>query len=133
MNLDDLIIVARTIWGEARGETEQGRLAVAWVIKNRVERGGWWGTTARAVCLHPWQFSCWNENDPNRAKLEALPTDDPLFQECLWAALSAFLEKEPDPTDGSCHYKVIGAPASWAAGKVPVCTIGRHQFFNDVE
>lgn len=35
--------VAATIWGEARGESYEGKLAVGCVIRNRVESPGWWG------------------------------------------------------------------------------------------
>ena len=73
---NDLTIMAKTIWGEARGESQQGQEAVAWVIRNRAQRGGWWGNSIREVCLKDQQFSCWNNNDQNRAKMDALSSDD---------------------------------------------------------
>ncbi|HSO43463.1 MAG TPA: cell wall hydrolase, partial [Rhodospirillales bacterium] len=51
--------LAATIWGEARGESEEGKLAVASVIANRATRPGWWGRDIRSVCLATAQFSCW--------------------------------------------------------------------------
>lgn len=39
-------ILARTLWGEARGEGTAGQIAVAWTIRNRVFDGkekSWWG------------------------------------------------------------------------------------------
>lgn len=57
--------LTKTIWGEARGEGREGMIAVAWVILNRASIGGWWGNSIETVCLKPWQFSCWNANDPN--------------------------------------------------------------------
>lgn len=71
----DTDILARTIYGEARGESISGQEAIASVILNRVafaKRRGryWWGNTIAGVCLAPWQFSCWNENDPNRKIIE---------------------------------------------------------------
>ena len=33
----DRDILARTLWGEARGEELIGQIAVAWTIRNRVE------------------------------------------------------------------------------------------------
>jgi len=60
--------MARTLWGEARGESEEGQVAVGHVIKNRVEKKTWYGKTIKDVCLKKWQFSCWNENDPNRIR-----------------------------------------------------------------
>ena len=75
----DLMIMAKTIWGEARGESHNGQVAVAWVIRNRAERGGWWGNTIREVCLKDQQFSCWNHNDCNRAQIDSLSPNDPLL------------------------------------------------------
>ena len=67
--------LARTIYGEARGEPIRGKEAVAAVVLNRVgramERGGWWwGSSVAEVCRRPWQFSCWNADDANRTKIE---------------------------------------------------------------
>ena len=75
MNDEDVDALARTVFGEARGECLSGQEAVASVILNRVafsgRRGGyWWGNTVYEVCHKPWQFSCWNQNDPNRRLLE---------------------------------------------------------------
>jgi spore germination cell wall hydrolase CwlJ-like protein len=42
----DRDILARTLWGEARGEGTAGQIAVAWTIHNRVFDGktnSWWG------------------------------------------------------------------------------------------
>lgn len=35
MTEKEKFVVAQTVWGEARGESEKGRIAVAWVIKTR--------------------------------------------------------------------------------------------------
>ena len=61
-------VVARTLWGEARGEGVAGQIAVAWVIRNRVHDANprsWWGEGYIGVCHKSWQFSCWNPGDPN--------------------------------------------------------------------
>jgi len=86
--------LARTLWGEARGEPVRGIEAVAAVVVNRVRlaqrRGGmWWGSDIVAVCRKPWQFSCWNADDPNRAKLLAVTAADPVFATCLRVARRA--------------------------------------------
>ena len=73
---NEIDILARTIWGEARGEGSQGMQAVANVIQNRVKQGGWWGATFAEVCKKKSQFSCWNEGDPNHAKLLAVTMTD---------------------------------------------------------
>ena len=64
----DRDILARTLWGEARGEGPAGQVAVAWTIRNRVFDGktnSWWGEGYAGVCQKPYQFSCRNKNDPN--------------------------------------------------------------------
>ncbi|AZD06253.1 Cell wall hydrolase [Pseudomonas chlororaphis] len=64
----DRDLLARTLWGEARGEGLAGQIAVAWTIRNRVNDGkakSWWGEGYAGVCQAPYQFSCWNKNDPN--------------------------------------------------------------------
>lgn len=123
MTFDDHV-AARTIWGECRGESYEGKLAVAHVIRNRVRRGSW-GKTVAAVCLASFQFSAWNINDPNRRKMLELDDDDPVLLECV----AAWFNVGADPTSGACHYRVTGSPASWAEGETPVCTIGAHEFF----
>lgn len=35
----DRDVLARTLWGEARGEGLAGQIAVAWTIRNRVNDG----------------------------------------------------------------------------------------------
>lgn len=65
-------ILARTLWGEARGESLAGHIAVAWTIRNRVNDGrakSWWGEGYTGVCQKPYQFSCWNKNVTNFAYL----------------------------------------------------------------
>lgn len=131
-----LRIAAETVWGEARGESYEGKLAVAWVIRRRVDEPAWWGRDVVSVCCHEWQFSCRNANDPNAAKLAKVPDDDPAYVECLRAVEEAFLgEPHENPTasiGGASHYKVVGTTAMWddAASKLPSITIGRHIFFN---
>ena len=69
---NDIIIMAKTIWGEARGEDYQGQVAVGWVIRNRCEEGGWFGNSIREVCLKPYQFECWNSDNCNKAQMDRL-------------------------------------------------------------
>ena len=70
----DFEIMAKTIYGEARGETREGQIAVACVIFNRFRSGKWFSAkTLAGVCLKPLQFSCWNKSDPNSQILANLP------------------------------------------------------------
>lgn len=129
----DQEILAKTLWGEARGEGYDGLHAVASVIMNRANRPGWWGTDARSVCLKPYQFSCWNESDPNRPKILALTTEfGGIYGNCLDLARMALSGELDDIVCGADSYEVIGTNAKWALGFIPVATVGRHEFFKTV-
>lgn len=129
----DIDTLARTVYGEARGESVLGMIAVAHVILNRVKAQSWFGKTIEGVCRKPWQFSCWNDNDPNLPKMKAVTLDDPVFQTCYYAALSAITWQHPDSTSGSCHYHTASVSPDWSEGHEPVAIIGVHKFFNDVK
>ncbi|WP_422366424.1 cell wall hydrolase [Pelagibius sp.] len=127
---EDLDILARTIYGEARGEAWEGKIAVGHVIRNRAEKRG---TSPAREAQRPWQFSCWNENDPNRAKLLAVTKVSAAFRDC-WAAAEAVLTgAEPDPTGGARHYHTPAVSPFWSRGKEPCAVIGGHLFFNDID
>jgi len=126
----DIETLARTIWGEARGEPQQGKVAVAWVVLNRAAGKKKLGE----VCRAKWQFSCWNPDDPNRAKMANVTLADPVYRDCMLAALSVVQGRAgPDPTEGSKHYHTKDVTPYWSRGKVPVCQIGAHLFFNDID
>lgn len=130
----EIDIWARTLYGEVRGEPWDGKVAVAWTIRNRVEKPGWWGRDIVGVCQKPWQFSCWNEKDPNRAQLLAVTVKHPVFRECLAAVAAVAGDLAPDPTKRSTHYYASYIPEpEWAKGKNPAIVIGTHRFFNDVK
>jgi spore germination cell wall hydrolase CwlJ-like protein len=124
--------MARTVWGEARGENTTGRVAVAWVIKNRADHPAWWGSSIRTVCLAPWQFSCWNANDPNRSKmLDPQIEADPAYRAIKQICIDVLTREVPDTTFGANHYCVtrIAPSTSWAVGKTPTAIIGAHSFY----
>ena len=129
----DIDAMSRTIYGEARGETDAGKLAVGHVIYNRALRGGWWGETIEEVCKKEWQFSCWNDDDPNRIKIKVVDASNSDARDCLWAALAVTQGKHLDNTNGSCHYHHFDIRPNWSADKKPVTQIGNHLFYNDVE
>jgi len=135
--LEELDVVARTIFGEARGESREGKIAVGWIIRNRVEadlnndnKPDWWGEGYIAVCKLPWQFSCWNANDPNSARIREMSMDRLYWHSCMAAAFDVLMGNAGDPTGSADHYfnpAVVSPP--WAKGKTPTATIGRHVFY----
>ncbi|MET4697692.1 N-acetylmuramoyl-L-alanine amidase [Constrictibacter sp. MBR-5] len=130
---DPVDLLARTIWGEARGEPVRGMEAVAAVVMNRVARPGWWGRTVASVCTKAYQFSCWNEDDPNRAKLLAVTDADPIFAIARRIARRAVAGTLDDPTGGATHYHSVDVHPRWATGKTPHARIGRHLFYADID
>jgi len=134
---DDVDVLTRTIWGEARGETEVGRIAVGCTIRNRVNDGktrSWWGEGFRGVCTAKWQYSCWNSEDPNSAYLRGdKPIPSKEYAMCEQAALLV-LGGMVDPTLGATHYysASMKTPPKWAKGAKQTAVIGAHTFFKDV-
>ena len=145
----DLEALAKTIYGEARGEPIEGTVAVANVILNRVRKSRdvsgkvvypLFGTgTIESACLRPYQFSCWNQSDPNRKKLLIIKATDPYFAECIVVAKLAIAGLLTDNTKGSTHYHAlnIGFPPSWLkpgeGPPKPAVIIGKHAFHNAVK
>ena len=131
-------ILARTIYGEARGESVRGKEAVASVIINRVNygkmRGGyWWGDDVVGVCKKPYQFSCWNENDPNFKKITDVMPGHKVFDTCLRIAKRALAGTLIDPTNGATHYHHENINPPWARAKAPDAHIGKHLFYSNIE
>ena len=129
----DLDTLARTVYGEARGESVKGKTAVAWTIRNRAEdspKYGWSSNIAQ-VCKQPWQYSCWNQSDPNYNKLINLSVKDAKYLECKEIAEKVLKGELADPTNGADHYYATYiAQPSWAKGQKVIATIGTHVFFN---
>jgi hypothetical protein len=131
----DRTVLAQTLWGEARGEGELGMKAVACVVLNRFDTRYRGKQTVAEVCLDPWQFSCWNLNDPNRAELDRVTRRfDASYSLALVIADLALGGRLPDITDRARHYVAtsLRLRPDWLRGKKPCAVIGRHEFYNDV-
>lgn len=129
----DIDVMARTLFGEARGEPQDGQVAVAWTIVNRWRSGKWFGALSIAgVCQKRKQFSCWNPDDPTyRSMVTAGPTTLAPF---VTIARDVLDGKILDPTDGATHYFADSiATPKWAIGKTPTVKLGHHLFFADID
>lgn len=86
-------LLALALWGEARGEPIEAQVGVGCVIRNRVQDRRWPGTY-QEVILQPLQFSAFNVDDPNLAKLfelAGLDSNDarrkePVLPQLRWVA-----------------------------------------------
>lgn len=138
MNLADWIFGPLTVYLEAEGETDEGKLAVAFVIANRARRSG---KSVVDTVLSPYQFSCWNTSSPRRGALDAL--EPVAFGAALRAWASAAWGLVPDPTGGATHFLNV-ATVRAVSGRLPgwatrpgtdeldparvTATIGQHTF-----
>ncbi len=133
---DDIDILARTLFGEAESGNTQDAQAIASVIMNRVAYPNWPYSVSK-VCLQPWQFSCWNHNDPNRQRI--LDASGAWFEKCKKIAADAIAGRLVDMTHKSTHYYATYVPApKWSKAHRPVYEVRhrnghRHIFFNDID
>jgi N-acetylmuramoyl-L-alanine amidase len=141
--LDDVKVVAVTLYGETRSEPIDGQIAVANVIRNRM--GERW-KTYRDVCLAKLQFSCWfpEGGKANHKRVLALverlakgeAVDEHPYKQCAYIAYGIVHGWiKDDPTNGSRHYHTVNLTPrpKWAQSKVPVAQKGHHVFYNDVK
>ena len=123
-------VVRACLWAEARGEPAIGKLGVLWVLHHRAIKRD---TSLKAEVLRPRQFSSFNADDPNRAKLLTAYLNDV----SMWAACDAVAElfeskATVDPTLGATHYYAhdVVTPA-WGPGHPQwehCIVLGRHTF-----
>ena len=121
-------IVAQTILAEARGDGRAGMYAVAACIKVRAQKRN---LSFKQVCLQPYQFSCWNKNDPNRNKMDLLLT---LPQAEYAMRLARNMHKvNTEVINQATHYMTVKlwktGRVKWARGQKPVAFWGSHAFF----
>lgn len=120
----DREIAARTVWGEARGESDGGKRAVVHVLLNRLATGRW--KTLAGVCMASKQFSCMNDGDPNRIKLFEASAED--LADCFVAVDNP----GDDPTFGAEYYYALTIQApSWVAAMQCCGIIGKHVFYKE--
>lgn len=134
-----------TIWGEARGEPREGKIAVAAVMRNRLEVHYRGAQNYVDVCTAHAQFSAWTDEAVQmQAEAGILSTDpqleqhpDPVLRECWEIARDTITGQIPDNTGGANHYLTASLYVSphaptWAkqAGVQPTTQIGAHVFFD---
>ena len=128
--MDSFEILCKTMYhegGSTCGIDEV--LYLGWVIRNRVEGKSWFGKTYEEVCLKKWQFSCWNEGDPNKIKMERLQKDDPAYLECLGIISGVLVRAYLDETEGANHYHTKGLNPRWRDDSKKTAEIGNHVFY----
>ena len=112
----NLLHLAKTIYGEARGESIETMFAVGWVIRNRLKSGRH-GKTYKGVVLQSKQFSCWNKNDPNYKVIKGA-IKGRHWEVCIGVAIIVMqLSERHNPIPGVHHYydkSLDNNPPFWA-------------------
>ena len=126
--------LAQNVWHEARGQGEEGMIAVAFVTMNRVEDKRFPDSVCGVVkyqiedrCAFSWV--CQGRAEPilnTKAKKE------------LWKSVKKFAfnfvtkyntAKYYDITDGATHYHADYVNPKWAVLYQPIKKIGKHKFY----
>lgn len=142
LNLTPAQVLALTIYGEARGESTEGKIAVGSVILERVDHRDWDGKTIPEVCFKKYQFSCYLEDDPNYPKLlkiaenwdEAMKNNAAL-NDCFGIALglvSGNIPRTPEIAETHCCQYATAKGAervTWDDKMKVVAKINGHVFF----
>lgn len=133
-------ILARTLYGEARSESERGKQAVANVIVNRANLARSnsryatrFGTGIVGVCKKPSQFSCWNRSDPNYKIITSVTMATAKFRECVAIAAKAVNNQLPDIVGGAVFYHTKAIKPSWSKNVSPAYTVDSHVFYTQTQ
>jgi hypothetical protein len=125
------VLLAITIWREARGESDGGMRAVAHVIRNRHLA---WNMDWDQVISSRNQFSSMTFKGDQQLVL--WPDDDSEKFKCILNIAEAVFDgKDVDLTNGALYYwNPVTADSTWfvehVATKMPkVAVIGQHEFF----
>jgi len=125
-------LVTRTLACEAPNEPVEGLIAVAWVIRTRVEQKG---LTYEQVITEPYQFSCFNSWVPEHLKrLRDTPQEvlSPSHYATLkWIAQGVVSGELPNPFPRATHYfsSCLITPPFWAYKFEFAGQVGCHRFY----
>jgi N-acetylmuramoyl-L-alanine amidase len=127
-NQADVAFLALAVWREARGESREGKAAVAYSITNRIAARHW-GNTVMSVIFERLQYSSMTHYaDPQLATWPA--DDDPSWKEALEIAASVIEQTTPNPINGADSYHDTSIkPPRWATPDNFVQQIGRLRFY----
>jgi len=131
-------LLARTIYGEAEGESEEGKRGVAWVVRNRVAYDGEWGSTYKDAILKggfvglsssrglspDTSSDAWKVSLSIAKGIKDASTDDNPIGTCLWFNTNTYYNSVTKKNGGK--YSFGGSKAYKVVEKV---VIENHTFF----
>jgi len=132
INIENMYLLASTLWLEARGEGEKGMHSVMNVIMNRAGNNFEY---ADDVVLKHKQISAWNKiSNPKKYSVDLtkklIHSDDEEFRMALDVVEKARNGQLKDITGGAKFYVNLRiAKPSWIRGMKKTAKIGRHTFY----
>lgn len=112
----DIQLMARLVYGEARGESYTGQIAVAAVVLNRVKNSAF-PNTISGVIYQPYAFTAVSDGQINL-------TPDSKAINAVKEAMNGY-----DPTYGALYYyNPVTATSAWIFSRKTTVQIGRHVF-----
>lgn len=121
----ELVCLARNVYHEARGESREGQIAVAYVTLNRVEDEGFQERICDVVYADH-QFSWTDDGLPDT------PEEKTAYTKAMVTAIDVMLGRVSDPTDGATYfYNPSKADPGWSRVFAETVTIGGHRFMRE--
>lgn len=115
-NASDLNLLAKVVYGEAKGESYTSQVAIAAVVLNRLKNNSFPNTIA-GVIYQPGAFTC-----VNNGQINLTPNDT--AEKAAQDALNGW-----DPTYGSLYYFNPKTETNkWLWSRPVVITIGKYRF-----
>ncbi len=138
-------LLALTGYGEAAIDGVDGMLGVMNVVKNRTKNSAFAdsgimssteGSVYHGVILKPYQFSIYNQSDPNRPKIESIARNfnatlntNSTLRTAYSLAGQVLSGSIHDNTYGATYYHALGVRPSWASQIPVVGQIGTQIFY----
>jgi N-acetylmuramoyl-L-alanine amidase len=133
----EIDLMARVLYGEARGEDLEGQKNVVHTIINRAEdKRKRFGPTYAEILIRPKAFSCMNPEDPNYKLLLELDKKSLTFQKYRDIVVNTINERlngGNDPTQNSTHYHNLKVDPKWNVAADGMVRIGNHKFWRGVD
>ena len=142
------LLLTALLFGEARNQDDVTKIAILWVVQNRVDRPCWWGWSHKSVVLKHvtknghtiYQFSCFNPRNVNYKKiLNPLEYEkEDVWANCYLITQEFLKGRFLDPTysnklkKGATHYfdsSIKDNPPKWAAKLTFLTQIGDFYFY----
>lgn len=131
-NKEDLQCLVHALWHEARGEGEEGMIAVAAVIKNRVNSKRYPNDYCKVI-QQPKQFSYRNHLKQGELAPITLKNklDEQVLKTTIVVAKKTLQDKiKVDIPSGALYYARHDVKNYWTKKKTVVAQVGKHVFYN---